>query len=54
MVPLIWSQLFSAPADRWWDLAQAVELGVAASWIALLFHELGHASAAMTMGSMVS
>jgi membrane-associated protease RseP (regulator of RpoE activity) len=50
MVSLIWSQLFSPPADRWWDLAQAVELGVAASWIALLFHELGHAGAAWLLG----
>jgi len=50
MISLIWSQLFSVHADRWWDLAQAVELGVAASWIALLFHELGHAMAAWLVG----
>ena len=32
--------------DRGVDLAQAVIVGLAASWIALLFHELGHALAA--------
>jgi membrane-associated protease RseP (regulator of RpoE activity) len=33
-------------ADRGVDLAQAVIVGLAAAWIALLFHELGHAVAA--------
>jgi membrane-associated protease RseP (regulator of RpoE activity) len=50
MVSLIWSQLFSTHADRWWDLAEAVLMGVAGSWIALLFHELGHATAAWLVG----
>src|SRR4051794_41175201 len=30
----------------WRDLGQAVLMGTAASWIALIFHELGHALAA--------
>src|SRR6478672_10586215 len=34
----------------WRDLAQAVLMGTAASWIALIFHELGHAVAAWLVG----
>jgi hypothetical protein len=33
-------------AEHGVELAQAVVVGIAASWIALLFHELGHAFAA--------
>ncbi len=33
-------------AERGVELPQAVVVGIAASWIALLFHELGHAFAA--------
>ncbi len=50
MASAILSHLFAAPAERWWDLAQAVLMGVAGSWIALLFHELGHAGAAWLVG----
>ena len=32
--------------DGWQDLGQAVVMGTVASWIALIFHELGHAVAA--------
>jgi hypothetical protein len=32
------------------DLTQAVAIGLAATWIALLFHELGHALAAVLVG----
>jgi hypothetical protein len=32
------------------DLSQAVAIGLAATWIALLFHELGHALAAVLVG----
>lgn len=35
--------------DRGVDLAQAVIVGLAASWIALLFHELGHVLAAWSV-----
>jgi len=34
----------------WRDLGQAVLMGTAASWIALIFHELGHAGAAWMVG----
>src|SRR6476619_939605 len=34
----------------WRDLGQAVLMGTAASWIALIFHELGHAGAAWLVG----
>lgn len=32
------------------DLAEPVLLGLAGSWIALLFHEAGHALAALLLG----
>lgn len=34
----------------WRDLGQAVLMGTIASWIALIFHELGHAAAAWLVG----
>jgi hypothetical protein len=45
----MFSQMISGSwlVDRGVDLLQAVVVGMAASWIALLFHELGHAVAAL-------
>jgi membrane-associated protease RseP (regulator of RpoE activity) len=36
--------------DSWVRFSEALVVGIAASWIALLFHELGHAVAAWMVG----
>jgi hypothetical protein len=50
MLPSLVTEPFVVPTSPAGHVAQAVLIAFAGSWIALLFHELGHALAAMLVG----
>src|SRR5215207_8031562 len=50
MLPSLVTEPFVVPTSPAGHVAQAVLIAFAGSWIALLFHELGHALAALLVG----
>lgn len=50
MLATVFPTVLLTPHTFLGDLTQAVVIGMAATWIALLFHELGHALAAVLVG----
>ena len=50
MLPSLMTEPFVGPTSPAGHVAQAVLIAFAGSWIALLFHELGHAMAALLVG----
>src|ERR687890_2228051 len=50
MLPSLVTEPFVVPTSSAGHVAQAVLIALAGSWIALLFHELGHILAALLVG----